>query len=62
LPYLKIENDRGSKLGHMTKHLMGLFKGTVYAKKARTLLASIDSHERPIESIQSLIKEIKIAC
>lgn len=62
LPYLKIENDRGSKLGHMTKHLMGLFKGTVYAKKARTLLAGIDSHERPIESIQSLIKEIKIAC
>ncbi len=62
IPYLEEEYSQGNKLGYVTKHLMGLFKGTKYAKKTRSILATIDNEKAPIQSILLLISEIEESC
>ena len=59
-----MENEikNGNKLGYLTKHLMGLFKNTKNAKKARYTLANIDDDIYPMEKLKLLINETKELC
>ena len=58
LPYLKNQHENGLKLAHVTKHLMGLFKGLKGAKNIRKFLTGIDSIEDPIENYIQLAHEV----
>jgi len=62
IPYMENEIKDGNKLGYVTKHLMGLFKNTKHAKKARYTLANIDDDNYPIEKFKFLINEAKELC
>jgi len=54
LPYIQSEIEKGTKISHITKHLMGLFKGLQGAKEIRRFLTKIDSIENPIEEYKQL--------
>jgi tRNA-dihydrouridine synthase A len=62
VPYMENEIKNGNKLGYVTKHLMGLFKNTKHAKKARNTLANIDDGFYPMEKLKLLINETKELC
>ncbi|HIE49617.1 MAG TPA: hypothetical protein EYP94_05940 [Gammaproteobacteria bacterium] len=62
IPYLEKEIRNGNKLSYVTKHLMGLFKNTKYAKKARKILATIDHGKHPMEKVHLLINETRELC
>ena len=62
VPYMENEIKNGNKLGYLTKHLMGLFKNTKHAKKARYTLANIDDDIYPMEKLKLLINETKELC
>lgn len=62
VPYMENEIRNGNKLGYVTKHLMGLFKNTKHAKKARNTLANIDDGMYPMEKLNLLINETKELC
>ena len=62
VPYMENEIKNGNKLGYLTKHLMGLFKNTKHAKKARYTLANIDDDIYPMEKLKFLINETKELC
>ena len=62
IPYLEKEIRNGNKLSYVTKHLMGLFKNTKYAKKARKILATIDHGKHPMEKVNLLINESRELC
>ena len=42
LPYIQSEIEKGTKISHITKHLMGLFKGFNGAKNIRKYLVSLN--------------------
>ena len=54
LPYLESQYQNDIKLVHVTKHLMGLFKGLKGAREIRRFLTRIDSIEEPIEEYKQL--------
>ena len=49
-PYIKSEVEKGTKISHITKHLMGLFKGFKGAKDIRKYLVSLSSEVNPIDT------------
>ena len=60
LPYIKSEIDRGTKIFHITKHLMGLFKGFDGAKNIRKYLASLSNEVHPVDNYKNFLSEITI--
>ena len=56
-PYLKEEVEQGTKISHITRHLMGLFRGFNGAKNLRKLLMSVNDQINPLENFESLLKQ-----
>ena len=56
-PYLKEEVEQGTKISHITRHLMGLFRGVNGAKNLRKLLMSVNDQINPLENFESLLKK-----
>ena len=57
IPYIVEELERGTKISHITRHLMGLFKGFNGAKNMRKYLISLNHAMNPIENFEFLLKE-----
>ena len=57
IPYIGDELERGTKISHITKHLMGLFRGFNGAKNMRKYLISLNNAMNPIENFEFLLKE-----
>ena len=57
IPYLGDELERGTKISHITRHLMGLFRGFNDAKNMRKYLISLNNAMNPIENFEFLLKE-----
>jgi tRNA-dihydrouridine synthase A len=60
LPYIQSEIEKGTKISHITKHLMGLFKGFNGAKKIRKYLVSLNNEINPIDNYKYLLTETAI--
>ena len=57
IPYIGNELERGTKISHITRHLMGLFRGFNGAKNIRKYLISLNNSMNPIENFEILLKE-----
>ena len=57
LPYIKSEIGNGTKITHITKHLMGLFKGLNGAKDMRKHLVSIDNDLDPLNNFEFFLSK-----
>ena len=57
IPYIGDELERGTKISHITRHLMGLFRGFDGAKNMRKYLISLNNAMNPIENFEFLLKE-----
>ena len=57
IPYIGDELERGTKISHITRHLMGLFRGFNGAKNMRKYLISLNNSMNPIENFEILLKE-----
>ena len=57
IPYIVEELERGTKISHITRHLMGLFRGFNGAKNMRKYLISLNNTMNPIENFEFLLKE-----
>ena len=57
IPYISDELERGTKISHITRHLMGLFRGFNGAKNMRKYLISLNNAINPIENFEFLLKE-----
>ena len=60
LPYIQSEIDKGTKISHITKHLMGLFKGFDGAKNIRKYLVSLSNAVQPVDNYENFLSEIEI--
>ena len=60
LPYIQSEIEKGTKISHITKHLMGLFKGFNGAKNIRKYLVSLNNEINPIDNYKYLLTETAI--
>ena len=60
LPYIQAEIDKGAKISHITKHLMGLFKGFDGAKNIRKYLVSLNNEVQPIDYYENFLSQIAI--
>ena len=52
--------DKGTKISHITKHLMGLFKGFDGAKNIRKYLVSLSNEVQPVDNYENFLSEIAI--
>jgi len=57
IPYIGDEIERGTKISHITRHLMGLFRGFNGAKNMRKYLISLNNAINPIENFEYLLKK-----
>jgi tRNA-dihydrouridine synthase A len=57
IPYIGDELERGTKISHITRHLMGLFRGFNGAKNMRKYLISLNNAMNPVENFEFLLKE-----
>jgi tRNA-dihydrouridine synthase A len=57
IPYIGDELEHGTKISHITRHLMGLFRGFDGAKNMRKYLISLNNAMNPIENFEFLLKE-----
>ena len=57
LPYIQSEIESGTKITHITKHLMGLFKGLNGAKDMRKYLVSIDNEQDPLNNFEFFLSK-----
>ena len=55
-PYMEKQYKNGVNLQYISKHLMGLYKGTNQAKKNRKFFANLAYQENPLELIQEMIQ------
>ena len=60
LPYIQSEIEKGNKISHITKHLMGLFKGFNGAKNIRKYLVSLNNEINPIDNYKYLLTQTAI--
>ena len=60
LPYIQSEIEKGTKISHITKHIMGLFKGFNGAKNIRKYLVSLNNEINPIDNYKYLLTETAI--
>jgi len=59
-PYIKSEVEKGTKISHITKHLMGLFKGFEGAKAIRKYLVSLSTEGDPIDTYKYFLSRTTI--
>ena len=57
LPYIQYELEKGTKISHITKHLMGLFKGYNGAKEMRKFLVSIRDNMNPVDDFKFFLSK-----
>ena len=57
LPYIQHELEKGTKISHITKHLMGLFKGYNGAKEMRKFLVSIRDNMNPVDDFKFFLSK-----
>ena len=57
LPYIQYELEKGTKISHITKHLMGLFKGYNGAKEMRKFLVSIRDNMNPVDEFKFFLSK-----
>jgi len=60
LPYIQLEIEEGTPISHITKHLMGLFKGFNGAKNLRKYLVSLNNEVNPIDNYKYFLSEVAI--
>ena len=57
LPYIQSEIEKGTKISHITKHLMGLFKGFHGAKAVRKYLVSLNKETNPVNNYKYFLSQ-----
>ena len=60
MPYLQSEYNNGTKISHITKHLMGMFKGIQGAKEIRKFLVSINQDSDPVSNFEFFMQKVAI--
>ena len=60
LPYIQSEIEKGTKISHITKHLMGLFRGFHGAKAVRKYLASLNKEINPVDNYKYFLSQATI--
>ena len=57
LPYIRSEVNKGTKITHVTRHIMGLFRGFHGAKDIRKYLVSLNNAVNPVDNFKFFLKE-----
>ncbi|MDC0590849.1 tRNA dihydrouridine(20/20a) synthase DusA [Gammaproteobacteria bacterium] len=57
LPYIQSEVNKGTKITHVTRHIMGLFRGFHGAKDIRKYLVSLNNAVNPVDNFKFFLKE-----
>ena len=57
LPYIQSEVNKGTKITHITRHIMGLFRGFHGAKDIRKYLVSLNYAVNPVDNFKFFLKE-----
>ena len=60
MPYLHSEYNNGTKISHITKHLMGIFKGIQGAKEIRKFLVSLNQDSDPVSNLEFFMQKVAI--
>ena len=60
MPYLHSEYNNGTKISHITKHLMGIFKGIQGAKEIRKFLVSLNQDSDPVSNFEFFMQKVAI--
>tara|TARA_B100001142_G_C14242079_1_gene619816 strand:- start:335 stop:1192 length:858 start_codon:yes stop_codon:yes gene_type:complete len=60
MPYLQSEYNNGTKISHITKHLMGMFKGIQGAKEIRKFLVSLNQDSDPVSNFEFFMQKVAI--
>ena len=60
MPYLQSEYNNGTKISHITKHLMGMFKGIQGAKEIRKFLVSLNQDSDPVSKFEFFMQKVAI--
>ena len=60
VPYLQSEYNNGTKISHITKHLMGMFKGIQGAKEIRKFLVSLNQDSDPVSNFEFFMQKVAI--
>ncbi|MDG2020304.1 MAG: tRNA dihydrouridine(20/20a) synthase DusA [SAR86 cluster bacterium] len=60
MPYLQSEYNNGTKISHITKHLMGMFKGIQGAKEIRKFLLSLNQDSDPVSNFEFFMQKVAI--
>ena len=60
LPYIQSEVNKGTKITHITRHIMGLFRGFHGAKEIRKYLVSLNNAVDPVDNFKFFLKETTI--
>ena len=60
LPYIQSEVNKGTKITHITRHIMGLFRGFHGAKDIRKYLVSLNNAVNPVDNFKYFLKETTI--
>ena len=60
LPYIQSEVNKGTKITHITRHILGLFRGFHGAKDIRKYLASLNNSVDPVDNFRYFLKETTI--
>ena len=60
LPYIQSEVNKGTKITHITRHIMGLFRGFHGAKDIRKYLVSLNNAVDPVDNFKFFLKESTI--
>ena len=56
LPYIQSEVNKGTKITHITRHIMGLFRGFHGAKDIRKYLVSLNNAVNPVDNFKFFFK------
>ena len=60
LPYIQSEVNKGTKITHITRHIMGLFRGFHGAKDIRKYLVSLNNAVNPVDNFKFFLRETTI--
>jgi tRNA-dihydrouridine synthase A len=60
LPYIQSEVNKGTKITHITRHIMGLFRGFHGAKDIRKYLVSLNNAVNPVDNFKFFLEETTI--
>ena len=60
VPYIQSEVNKGTKITHITRHIMGLFRGFHGAKDIRKYLVSLNNAVNPVDNFKFFLKETTI--